>query len=156
SRSRGTCANRLTIGRQELEQRVLVAVREGLMRPDLFKVFYEEYVRELNRLRMERRASLSQGKRDLAETERQIERLIQAITDGISAASIKEKLHSLEARRTKLKGEVEAPEMPHLLHPRMADMYREKVSALCQGLDAEDTRASAVEAIRSLIEAIVL
>jgi site-specific DNA recombinase len=56
ARSRGTCTNRLTISRQEVEERVLVALREKLMRRDLFEDFCREYVRELNRLRMEHRA----------------------------------------------------------------------------------------------------
>ena len=51
ARSRGTCTNRLTISRQEVEERVLRALREKLMRPDVFQEFYKEYVRELNRLR---------------------------------------------------------------------------------------------------------
>ena len=66
ARSRGTCTNRLTISRQEVEERVLVALRDKLMRRDLFEDFCREYVRELNRLRMEHRASLSHGRRELA------------------------------------------------------------------------------------------
>ena len=46
-----TCTNRLTISRQEVEARVLVALRDKLMRRDLFEDFCREYVRELNRLR---------------------------------------------------------------------------------------------------------
>ena len=46
--------------------------------------------------------------------------------------------------------------MPELLHPRMADVYREKVGSLCLALENEDSRTSAVEAIRTLIEAIML
>ena len=34
ARSRGTCTNRLTISRQEVEERVLVALRDKLMRRD--------------------------------------------------------------------------------------------------------------------------
>jgi hypothetical protein len=70
ARSRGTCTNRLTISRQEVEERVLVALREKLMRRDLFEDFCEEYVRELNRLRMEHRAGLSSARSELASVER--------------------------------------------------------------------------------------
>jgi hypothetical protein len=45
--------------------------------------------------------------------------------------------------------------MPQLLHPAMADAYREKVTSLCQALEHEDSRAGAAEAIRGVIEAIV-
>jgi site-specific DNA recombinase len=46
--------------------------------------------------------------------------------------------------------------MLELLHPRMADVYREKVGGLCLALESEESRAGAREAIRALIEAILL
>jgi site-specific DNA recombinase len=70
ARSRGTCKNRLTISRQEVEERVLVALRDKLMRRDLFEDFCREYVRELNRLRMEHRAGMSSARTELATVER--------------------------------------------------------------------------------------
>jgi site-specific DNA recombinase len=156
ARSRGTCTNRLTISRQEVEERVLVALRDKLMRRDLFEDFCREYVRELNRLRMEHRASLSHGRQELASVEREIRKLIQAIKDGVSAVSIKDELLSLEARKAELQSRLDAPEMPELLHPRMSDVYREKVGSLCLALEAEESRTGAAEAIRALVEAIVL
>jgi hypothetical protein len=59
------------------------------MRRDLFADFCGEYVRELNRLRMEHRAGLSSARTELAAAEREIRRLVQAIKDGVSARSIK-------------------------------------------------------------------
>ena len=79
ARSRGTCTNRLTISRQEVEERVLVALRDKLMRRDLFEDFFREYVRELNRLRIEHRAGLSSARTELAAVEREIRQLVQAI-----------------------------------------------------------------------------
>jgi site-specific DNA recombinase len=156
ARSRGTCTNRLTISRQEVEERVLGALRERLMRRDLFEDFCREYVRELNRLRMEHRAGLSSARTDLARVEREIRKLVQAIKDGVSALSIKDELLSLEARRAELQSRLNAPEMPELLHPTMADVYREKDGSLCSALENEESRTGAVEAIRALIETILL
>ena len=156
ARSRGTCTNRLTISRQEVEERVLVALREKLMRRDLFEDFCREYVRELNRLRMEHRAGLSSARSEFATVERAIRKLVQAIKDGVSALSIKDELLSLEARRAELQSRLDAPEMPELLHARMADVYREKVGSLCSALAIEESRTGAVEAIRALIETILL
>ena len=73
-----------------------------------------------------------------------------------SALSIKDELLALEARKAELQSRLDAPEMPELLHPRMADVYREKVGSLCLALESEESRTGAVEAIRALIEAIVL
>ena len=146
ARSRGTSTNRLTISRQEVEERVLIALREELMRRDLFEDFCHEYVRELNRLRLEHRASLSHGRRELAAVEREIRKFIQAIKDGVSTLSIKDELLSLEARKAELQSRLEAPEMPELLHPRMSDVYREKVGSLCVALENEESRTAAANA----------
>ena len=70
--------------------------------------------------------------------------------------SIKDELLSLEARKAELRSRLEAPEMPELLHPRMSDVYREKVGSLCLALEREESHTGAREAIRALIEAIVL
>jgi len=156
ARSRGICTNRLTISRQEVEERVLVALRDRLMRRDLFEDFCREYVRELNRLRMEHRAGLSSARTELTRVEREIRKLVQAIKDGVSAVSIKDELLSLESRKVELQSRLEAPEMPELLHPRMSDVYREKVRSLCLALEAEDSRMGAADAIRALVDAIVL
>lgn len=112
ARSRGTCSNRRAISRQEIESRVLAAVRDKLMRRDLFEEFCREYVKELNRLRMEHRAKVSQAKQELTVVEREIRKLIQAIKDGVSATSIKKELLALEVRQAELQQKLEAPEMP--------------------------------------------
>ena len=133
-----------------------MALRDKLMRRDLFEDFCREYVRELNRLRMEHRARLSHGRHELAVVDREIRKLIQAIKDGVSALSIKDELLKLEARKAELQSKLDAPEMPELLHPRMADVYRERVKNLCGALEAEESRTGAADAIRALVETILL
>jgi len=65
TRDRGTCTNKLTISRHEVEERVLSALQDKLMRKDFFEEFCREFAREMNRLRMEQRAGLSGAKREL-------------------------------------------------------------------------------------------
>ena len=101
-------------------------------------------------------AGLSSARGDLSTVEREIRKLVQAIKDGVSALSIKDELLSLEARRAELQSRLDLPEMPELLHPCMADVYREKVGSLCRALDSEESRAGTVDAIRALIETILL
>jgi hypothetical protein len=105
---------------------------------------------------MEHRAGISSARTELATVEREIRKLVQAIKDGVAGLSIKDELLSLETRKTELQSRLNAPEMPELQHPRMADVYREKVGSLCHALESEDSRTSAVEAIRALIETILL
>jgi hypothetical protein len=71
---------------------VLNAVRDKLMRKDLFEELCKEYTREMNRLRMEHHAGT-------AKAEREPRKLVQAIKDGISALTIKDELMNLEARK---------------------------------------------------------
>jgi len=66
---KGTCGNHLTIRREEVEGRVLKALKERLLRQDLFEEFCEEFTREMNRLRVEHRANLVTCQRELAGLE---------------------------------------------------------------------------------------
>jgi site-specific DNA recombinase len=43
-----------------------------------------------------------------------------------------------------------------LLHPGMADLYRAKMARLAEALEHPETRSEAAEAIRGLIDAVVL
>ena len=47
TRERGTCTNTLTIPRQEVEERVLRALQEKLMRTDFFEEFCDEFTKEV-------------------------------------------------------------------------------------------------------------
>jgi site-specific DNA recombinase len=61
------------------------------------------------------------------------------------------------ARRDGLKAKLAAADAPPpLLHAGMADLYRQKVTALAQALEHPETRTEAAEALRGLIDAIVL
>lgn len=58
AKNKGTCANPARVTRQELETRVLDALRGNLISPDLFKEFCDEYTREINRLRIDASSEL--------------------------------------------------------------------------------------------------
>lgn len=151
SRARGTCANRLTIARQEVEGRVLRAIRDQLMRRDFFEEFCREYTREMNRLRMEHRAGLAADERELGHVKREIAKLIDFIKQGIAPEEIRDEINAFSARKKvliKRLEEAEAP--PPLLHPQMADVYRQRVTELCHALEDAASRVEASEAIGSL------
>ncbi len=158
ARARGICLNRLTISRREVEERVLRAIRDQLMRRDFFEDFCRDYTREMNRLRMEYRASLTSAEREIARIEARRKKLIEMVLeDQLPASEIKGELIANAARREELQRKLEmANEPPPLLHPQMSDVYREQVSALYQALEQEDGRSEATEGIRQLVEAIIL
>jgi hypothetical protein len=111
----------------------------------------------MNRLRMEKRASLTGAKRELEHVQRDIKKTIQAIKDGFAGPDLKAEWNGLQERKTALQTQLDAAdEPPPLLHPSMADLYRTKVEELAAALQREDTRLEASEMLRGLIESIVL
>src|SRR5207248_1939098 len=124
ARGRGTCTNRLTIPRQEVEERVLSALKDKLMRKDFFEEFCREFAKEMNRLRMEQRSGLTSAKRELVRLEGRRKKLVELVMDGVPGREVKDELIAIGQRRDVLEPQVKAAnEPPQLLHPSMADLY---------------------------------
>jgi site-specific DNA recombinase len=97
------------------------------------------------------------SERELRRVQAEIGKLVQALKDGVPASIVKDPLIALEAQQTELRARFDrAAQPPPLLHPNMADLYREKVTQLARGLEHEESRTGAAEALRGLIDAIVL
>jgi site-specific DNA recombinase len=158
ARDQGRCDNLMTIRRDEVEARVLKALEEKLLRQDLFEEFCDEFTREMNRLRMEQRATISSAKREVDRIGTRIKKLLNLMLDDEMAVDEgKAEIKTLDARRKELQAQLEtADEAPPLLHPEMADLYRQKVTTLAQALEQPETRTEATEALRGLIDAIIL
>jgi site-specific DNA recombinase len=100
ARGRGTCTNKLTIPRPEVEQRVLRALQDKLMRKDFFEEFCREFAKEMNRLRMEQGASITSAKGELARIEGRRKKLIDLVLDDqLPASEAKEELNANARRR---------------------------------------------------------
>ncbi len=157
ARNKGTCNNRLNIRRDALEKSILTGLNTHLMAPDLFKEFCQEFTREVNRRRIERSTDLESRRRELERTDRELDKAIQAILDGVPGARLKDKIGTLEARKAELTELLaHAQEPPPLLHPNMAEIYHQKIAALYRELQSEETKAQAAEAFRSLVSRVDL
>jgi site-specific DNA recombinase len=157
ARNKGTCDNRKGFKRDTLDQDVLKALRTHLMDPDLCELFCKEYTAHLNELRRNHNVSLEGHKQELQQTKKKLDQMVDAISEGAPVAPIKDKMHTLEARRIELEAMLQdVAEAPPLLHPSMAERYHTQVKNLLEALNAEDSRPEAAELIRSLIEKIVL
>lgn len=102
ARNKGTCGNRRTIKRGELETMVLGGLKEQLMTPEAIKAFVAELHRELNRLTAERRSQADAGRRELEKVEREIRAIIAAIKAGAFSSALQGELAALEARQAQL------------------------------------------------------
>ena len=157
ARNRGTCDNLLTVRRYVLEASVLSGLKTHLMTPELAKEFATEYHRELNRLNAARDEDCVRRKEELDRVERQIRAIIDAIKDGLRTPGMKEELFALEVRKQKLVAEVKHAQPPSpRLHPKLADLYRQRVEHLHDELNRPELRAEAAEALRALIDEVRL
>ncbi|WP_244491133.1 recombinase zinc beta ribbon domain-containing protein [Paramesorhizobium deserti] len=72
ARNKGICDNRVNIRRDELESRVLNALRTRLVDPALFARFCEVFTRRsVNRLRMDSRASINAARAEVEKIDRE-------------------------------------------------------------------------------------
>ena len=157
ARRQGTCTNRASIRRSEIERWIVEALRHQLMAPDLVSEFVRTFNDEINRTsrdRDHRREGLQREQKDL---ERRIDTLLGAFASGaLKGPSVQTKLETLEARQGEVaKGLAGLLDEPVRLHPNLAAIYRRKVAALQNLLENDATRTEAVEIIRSLVDQVI-
>ena len=158
ARDQGRFDNHLTIRRDEVEARVPKALQEKLLNQELFDEFCQEFMREMNRLRMERRASLSSAKREVERISARIKKLLNLMLDDeIAVDEGKAEIRTLDARRKKMQAQLEsADEPPPLLHPEMAEPVSPEGDHARLRPWRPGTRPEATDTLRGLIDAIVL
>ncbi|WP_395494578.1 hypothetical protein [Acetobacter sp. KSO5] len=106
---------------------------------------------------MEKGADLIAMRSELPKTERELNKAVQAILDGFASSALKTRMEQLEARKAEIEARLaDASSPPPLLHPNMAELYRQKIGALHDNLQNKATGTQAREAIRSLITRIRL
>jgi site-specific DNA recombinase len=158
ARNSGTCTNRKTIKRSDVEARVLAGLKQQLLHPDLIAEFIAAFHRESQ---SEQRASLASridAEQRLSKVNQQIDAIVTAIAEGMYHASMKAKMDTLEAERASLSATLRAlpcPE-PVPIHPGIIDIYARKIADLAASLNEESTKAEAADILRSLIEKIIL
>jgi site-specific DNA recombinase len=79
------------------------------------------------------------------------------VMNGVAPSEVRDEMNANAARREELKAMLAAvDDSPPLLHPEMAGIYRAKVTELARALQDSDSRSEATEALRGLVDAIVL
>ena len=110
----------MTICRDALEEWVLNALRHNLMKRELFQEFCDEFTQEMNKLRMEGRASIEPAEAEIRKIDRKLDTLVDLILKGGAADRLNEKMVKLERRQKDLKAfMVEADDPPPLMHPNI-------------------------------------
>jgi site-specific DNA recombinase len=153
----GSCTNSRTILRVDLERRVLTGLKDRMMEPKVAAEAMRAYAEETNRLNRERRSSGDAWRMELAKVEKAIAGVISAIEDGLYQPSMKARMEALELQKADLTAKLmsETDDVPDIL-PSASHIYGKKVERLAEALNKAEDRAEAAEAIRGLIEKIVL
>jgi site-specific DNA recombinase len=153
ARRLGTCKNRKGIRRAVLEGLILDGLKHNLMHPDFVAEFIKEFHAEVNRLRRDAEVAINIKCRELEETCRKLDGLIEAIAEGFHAPGLQAKLDELEQSKARLQSEIDgAPAPSPRLHPNLAELYRKKVASLQDALADPSTKTEALEILRGLID----
>ncbi|WP_259999525.1 recombinase family protein [Leisingera sp. M523] len=147
------CTNRATIGRAEVEERVLSGLKQRLLAPDLLAQFAEEYRKAFNDAAAGACQDRQKAEHSLRKVESRIANILTAIEDGMYTASMKDKMPELEGEKARLAAVIaDNPEPPALrLHPRLSARYRELIGDLAGALNAPEVRREATASLRALI-----
>ena len=157
ARRSGTCTSRRGIAREALENVVLEALKRHLLAPEYVEEFISAFHVELNRQRLDTEVTAGLKRKQLEEVNRRLNGLIEAIADGLRGPRLQAALDQLEDDRAALEKQLNAtpPPLPRL-HPRLAEIYRDKVATLHTALADPEERDEALQILRGLIERVVV
>ncbi|WP_444452245.1 recombinase family protein [Rhodobacter capsulatus] len=158
TKGKAVCTNMTVIKKDDIEGRVLHALEHHLMDDEAVRVFCEEYAAERNRLEKAADTFRSTREAELRQVQRDHDKLVDALLEGVPAARVKSKMDALAVRQAELEALLAASPAPSVVrfHPSMAGTYRRRIRELIAALTEPAHASEAKDAIRGLIEKIVL
>jgi site-specific DNA recombinase len=156
--NKDTCDQARLVRRGRIEAVVFEGLKTRLLNPELVRVFCEEFVAEVNRLRRERERLADTRTAEHKRLDRQISNIVEAIKAGLASPALSAELRSLETARAEFDGPAAAttPLYPVLLHPSLGSIFSDKIARLQESLAEPDLRVEAADILRSLVEGIVV
>lgn len=152
------CDNGRTVSNTQLEERVLGAIKNDMLAPDVIAAFVAEAHAGLEEKRTEDLRQRKRYERELARLDRQIDRFVDAIGDGVELVTVKDKLLATSAERDRIAAELEEMGAANVivLHPGIADVFRDQVANLAAAIGGAGVAAAeARQLVRGMITAIV-
>ena len=151
------CDNARTIAREALEARVLTGLRERMMTPEMAAEAVRAYAQETNRLNRVRRNTADTTRRELAETVKAIAEIVRVIEQGAWHRALSDRLTELETKQDSLTARLsDTPQDVPDIHPGIAETYRRRIERLTAALAHPDDAVEAADAIREIIDRIVI
>lgn len=158
-RESSTCDNGRRVYIEEIESAVINALRDNLDDPIVISEYLTAYNAERQRLKRQAGNNRGQLDRRAGEIERELRRLIDAITQGVALETIVPRIKELEGERASVAASIaNAAEADNVitLHSTALDRYRRDVTQLAVALASGGDNAALYESIRELVSAIVV
>ena len=153
----GDCSNSRGVRRRLVEEQALDGLRHHLMQPELVQAFAAEFRRQFQAATRDVGAHRRDLERKLATATSSIENLLEAIMAGSKGPAITAKLEALEIEKVRLEQDLALPDESNVvILPNAGEAYARKVASLIDALGAPETVVQASEALRTLIEAILV
>ncbi len=151
------CSNRLTVAEDRLKEMTFHALQNHIMDPVLCEEFHRIYVAHQETIRADNSAAFEDNRAELDKTERAIEKLADAIANGIDPSLLKSKSDALLERKRQLTTALEQrTEAPRFVHPDMGYRFRKAVREVVNSFAVPEHHTEAAKRLRGLIDKIVL
>ncbi|CAN5889140.1 recombinase family protein [soil metagenome] len=157
------CGNFRSVPRAEVEARVLEGLRTRLLAPAAVKAYVQAYHRAWAAKQAASTSQVAPLRRRVAELDRAIDRLVDAICDGTATPKTKQRLVEQEAEKARVeiqlaRAEAGAPP-PLTLHPKAADLYATRIAALQASLAKHgkidgEISTELIDSVRGLVDRI--
>ena len=150
-----SCDNTRTVRTGEIEGRILIALQNHLLAPDVVAAAVEAYREERQKLDATRRKRQNELTRDLAAVKRKTDAVLEIVmAGGADAKVVGRKLVELETEQERLEAELSAaPEAAVAIHPTAPERYRQKVAEIHDALTkGEGAAHEAIQLLRGLID----
>ncbi len=138
------CTNHMRVRRKIVEDKLLAGIKQELFTVEAIKVFKRELARVLAERRQQSKPNTEAVRRELAQTEKEIENIMSAIKAGIITPTTKAELEKAEAVREKLLAALKVDIRSHKVLdflPHAMDRYRQLVNNLGDIKDVARARA---------------
>lgn len=157
----GSCTNSRKVSRDAIEAAVFAGRKDELSNPIAVTEYIKAYNDERRRLAREAGDQMSKPTRRNAEVSRELERLIDAVTQGVDLATLVPRIKALEIERADIDGKLKSANAADIvtLHPAAIEQYRADVERLA-ALAAEHSdfveSAELIEAVRRLVAGVII
>ena len=152
----GRCKNGKSIRRHVLENHVLDILLEKMLEPERVKRFTEACRSHAERIRKRNDEKETLARRELQKIEKNLASYMNAIEQGIDAASIKSKIMDLEKQKKTLLAALQPRHPLFVPDDKLIDRYRDILKEFAENLDDETIRQRAMNILRPLVDKIVL